>query len=115
MASSVTPYRGSGGVWTEGVQGGPQGRAGACLGMGADSTALLARVPRHHTDDGWAGVGKGAGALPRVGTSPGESSEIRTEGADVSRGVVPLVSFEGRAPHPVGRGRLVQRGLHRPP
>jgi hypothetical protein len=54
-----------------------QGSAGACIGMVADPQALLARVPRHHPDDGREIVGVGAVAFPLVGTSPGWISRIR--------------------------------------
>jgi hypothetical protein len=48
-----------------------QGSAGACIGMVAAPQALLARVPRHHTDDGRAIVSVGAMPFSLVGTSPG--------------------------------------------
>jgi hypothetical protein len=48
-----------------------QGRAGVCVGMVADPSALLSGLARDHTDEGRPIVGIGAMPLPLIGVPPG--------------------------------------------
>jgi hypothetical protein len=45
----------------------------------ANPEAVLARVPRHHTDKGWAIIGIGAVTLPLISAPPGRISRVRME------------------------------------
>jgi hypothetical protein len=54
-----------------------QGNAGASLRMVADPEPVPARVPRHHTDNGWAIIGVGAVPLPFMGAPIGWIHGVR--------------------------------------
>ena len=55
--------------------------ASPCGRVVADPEAVLARVPRHDTDDGWAIVGIGPMPFPLIGAPTGRVGRIRMRGA----------------------------------